>query len=168
MDGSKLYGPISFEKGSSIKCTGERSVSLNLVNEGRGLVHLWENRKKNIRYRIDIPLLGWFTREEAPFRQVCHDVYAGEIKNSQICQIKRCNLKLSLLKYPSFSLKILTEFVVKRLESAENFSAKVAAEKVETRTPMYPLEWTDWYGLKVSSNRRWVGKGLASHPEPTP
>lgn len=57
------------------------------------------------------------------------------MESSQICQIKSEDLQQFLLKYPTISIKILSEFA-NRLESAEKQTANVATEKVETRIAM--------------------------------
>src|SRR5690625_1464740 len=59
--------------------------------------------------------------------------------SSQICQIKSEDLQQFLLKYPTISIKILSE-LANRLESAKKQTDNVATEKVETRIAMYLVD----------------------------
>lgn len=128
---------ISFQKGELMYRAGDRSDSLYIVNKGKMKIYRLSESGKEQLIRILQP--GDFTGELALFRQGIHEAYAEAMENSQICQIKSEDLQPLLLKYPSISLKILSEFA-NRLDSAEKQTANVATEKVETRIAMFLVE----------------------------
>src|SRR5699024_7236226 len=55
------------------------------------------------------------------------------------CQIRRDDLQQLLLRYPTISLKILTEFS-RRLETSEKQTTSLATERVETRIATFLAE----------------------------
>src|SRR5699024_8716401 len=59
--------------------------------------------------------------------------------DSLICTIRRSDLQTLLVKYPTISLKVLTEFA-NRLALSEKQSASFSSEKVETRIAMFLAE----------------------------
>lgn len=79
---------------------------------------------------------GDFTGELALFKEDVHEAYAEAMIDTNVCMIKRQDLQGYLIKYPSISLKVLSEFS-KRLETSEKQTARVATETVETRIALY-------------------------------
>lgn len=108
-----------------------------IVNKGKIKIYRLSESGKEQLVRILQP--GDFTGELALFQQGIHESYAEAMESSQICQIKSEDLQQFLLKYPTISIKILSEFA-NRLESAEKQTANVATEKVETRIAMYLVD----------------------------
>ena len=124
---------ITIDKGEIMYHAGDRSDSLYIVNKGKIKIYRLSESGKEQLVRILQP--GNFTGELALFQQGIHESYAEAMESSQICQIKSEDLQQFLLKYPTISIKILSEFA-NRLESAEKQTANVATEKVETRIAM--------------------------------
>ncbi len=54
------------------------------------------------------------------------------MSDTDVCMISRNDLQEFLLKYPTISLKILSEFF-NRLETSEKQTTRFATEKVDTR-----------------------------------
>lgn len=134
---------ISFKKGEIMYHAGDASDSLYIVNQGQiKIYHLSESGKEQV-VRMLNP--GHFTGELALFQQSVHESYAEAMTDSEICMIKGADLQNLLLKYPTISLKILTEFS-NRLARSERQTTNVATEKVETRMALFLAELLDQTG----------------------
>jgi CRP/FNR family transcriptional regulator, anaerobic regulatory protein len=126
-----------FKRGEIIYHDGDRSDSLYIVNKGKVKIYrLSETGKEQL---VRILNVGGFTGELALFQDGLHDSYAEAIVDTDVCMIKRSDLQEFLLRYPSISLKILTEFS-SRLEQSEKQTARFATEKVETRVALFLAE----------------------------
>ncbi|MFC4024624.1 Crp/Fnr family transcriptional regulator [Oceanobacillus longus] len=131
---------VSFKKGEMIYHAGEQSDSLYIVNKGKVRIYrLSESGKEQL---VRILNTGEYTGEYALFNESNHESYAEAIMDTSICKIKRSDLQMLLLKYPSISFKILTEFS-KRLDQSETQTTRFATEKVETRIALFLAECVD-------------------------
>lgn len=156
---------VLYKKGELIYQAGEQSDSLYIVNKGKIRIYRLSESGKEQLLRILNP--GEFTGELALFNEGVHENFAEAMVETQVCLIKRLELQALLLKYPSISLKVLTEFS-KRLEQSEKQTARFATEKVETRLALFLAECLD---LDVSSTEIKLPmskKDLASYLGTTP
>jgi CRP/FNR family transcriptional regulator len=71
-----------------------------------------------------------------------HEAYAEAIEDTSVCTITRSEFNELLLKYPSISLKVLSEFS-HRLEQSEKQTTRFATERVETRIALFLIECMD-------------------------
>ncbi len=131
---------MTYKKGEMIYQAGERSDSLFIVNKGRIRIYRLSESGKEQLVRILNP--GDFTGELALFNEGVHESYAEAMLETQVCVIKRSDLQKLLLKYPTISLKILSEFS-NRLDQSEKQTTSFATEKVETRIAMFLAECAD-------------------------
>ncbi len=129
--------PGKYKKGEIIYSAGNRSDSLYIVNKGRiRIFRLSESGKEQL---VRILQVGDFTGELALFSDTTHESYAQAMEDTEVCMINRSDLQDFLLRYPSISLKILSEFS-SRLEKAEKQTTSVSTEKVETRIARFISE----------------------------
>ncbi|MBB6444947.1 Crp/Fnr family transcriptional regulator [Bacillus benzoevorans] len=131
---------IIFQKGEMIYQAGEQSDALYLVNKGKIRIYRLSESGKEQLVRILRP--GDFTGELALFNEGVHESYAEAMLETLVCVIKRTDLQKLLLKYPTISLKILSEFS-NRLDQSEKQTTRFATEKVETRIAMFLAECID-------------------------
>lgn len=131
---------MTYKKGEMIYQAGEQSDSLFIVNKGRIRIYRLSESGKEQLVRILNP--GDFTGELALFNEGVHESYAEAMLETQVCVIKRSDLQKLLLKYPTISLKILSEFS-NRLDQSEKQTTSFATEKVETRIAMFLAECVD-------------------------
>ncbi|QAT39200.1 Crp/Fnr family transcriptional regulator [Clostridium sp. JN-9] len=131
---------VSYKKGENIYCAGDKSDSLYIVSKGKVKIYRLSESGKEQLLRILHP--GDFTGELALFRESVHEEYAEAIEETSVCTIKRSDLQEILLKYPSISLRVLTEFS-SRLEQSEKQATGFATEKVETRIAHFLAECLD-------------------------
>ncbi|HCW03228.1 MAG TPA: Crp/Fnr family transcriptional regulator [Clostridium sp.] len=134
---SKVTRSVSYKKKEIIYSAGEKSDSLYIVASGKVRIYrLSESGKEQL---VRILKAGDFTGELALFNESIHEAYAETMVDTNICMITRKDLQVFLMKYPSISLMILSEFS-KRLESSEKQSARFATEKVERRIALFLTE----------------------------
>src|SRR5699024_12036416 len=107
---------VSYKKGEFIYRAGETSDALYIVNRGRVKMYRLAESGKEQLLRLLSP--GEFTGELALFKQSVQEAYAEALVDSEICQIRGDDLQDLLLRYPTISLKILTE-IARRLEASE-------------------------------------------------
>lgn len=131
---------VSYTKGEIIYRAKEPSDSLYIVNQGKIRIYRLSDSGKEQLVRILHS--GEFTGELALFNESIHEAYAEAMHETQLCVIKRHDLRELLLKYPSISLKILSEFS-NRLEQSEMQTTRFATEKVETRIALFLAECLD-------------------------
>ncbi|WP_338471119.1 Crp/Fnr family transcriptional regulator [Niallia sp. XMNu-256] len=136
----KTVHSASFKKGEIIYHAGDESDSLYIVNKGKIRIYRLSESGKEQLVRMLQP--GDFTGELALFQNGVHEAYAEAIIDTDVCLIKRGDLQEFLLKYPSISLKILTEFS-NRLQQAEKQTTVNATEKVETRLALFLVECSE-------------------------
>lgn len=156
---------ISINKGKLVYQAGEQSDSLYIVNNGKIKIYRLSESGKEQLLRILAP--GEFTGEHALFNEGVHENFAEAMVDTQICYIKRSDLQTLLLKYPSISLKILSEFS-KRLEQSEKQTVRFATEKVETRLALFLAECLDSGVQKTEITLPMSKKDLASYLGTTP
>jgi len=154
----------AFKKGEMIYHAGDSSDSLYIVANGKIRIYRLSESGKEQLLRILVP--GDFTGELALFKETTHEAFAEAIADTEVCMMKRAHLQALLLKYPSISLKILTEFS-NRLEETEKQTARVATEAVETRIALFLADC-----LEIEESREIIlpmsKKDLASYLGTTP
>ncbi|WP_425311858.1 Crp/Fnr family transcriptional regulator [Neobacillus novalis] len=131
---------VSYKKGEIIYHAGGQSDSLYIVNKGKIRIYRLSESGKEQLVRILTP--GDFTGELALFKEAVHESYAEAMEETKVCLINRSDLQQFLMRFPSISLKILTEFS-NRLEQSEKQTARFATEKVETRIALFLAECLD-------------------------
>ena len=85
---------------------------------------------------------GDFTGELALFRESIHEAYAEAMSNTDVCMISKNDLQEFLLKYPTISLKFLSE-LSNRLETLEKQTTRFTTEKVDARLALFLAECMD-------------------------
>jgi CRP-like cAMP-binding protein len=130
----------SYKKGEIIYSAGDRSDSLYIVNKGRIRIYRLSDSGKEQLVRILTS--GGFTGELALFNETTHESYAQAMEDTEVCMINRRDLQDFLMRYPSISIKILSEFS-RRLEESERQTARVSTERVETRIALFLAECMD-------------------------
>lgn len=128
---------VSYKKKELIYHVGDQASSLYIVNKGKIKIYRLSETGKELLIRILEP--GDFTGELALFKETTHEAYAEAMVDTEVCMINRIDLQEFLMKYPSISLKILSEFS-NRLEISEKQTTRFATEKVETRIALYLAE----------------------------
>src|SRR5690625_1477595 len=157
---------VSYKKGEIMYHAGDQSDSLYIVNKGQIKIYRLSESGKEQLVRILHP--GDFTGELALFQETIHEAYAEAMANTEICVIHRSDLQTLLLKYPTISLKILSEFS-NRLESSEKQTTRFATEKVETRIALFLAECLDSEGGRSNTVQLPMSKkDLASYLGTTP
>lgn len=131
---------FSYKKGEFIYGAGDLANALYIVARGKIKIYRLSATGKEQLVRILNP--GDFTGELALFKESTHQSYAQALEDSQVCVITRVDLQQFLMKYPSISLRILSEFA-QRLEVAEKRTTRFATEKVETRIAHFLAECVD-------------------------
>ncbi|MCM3568614.1 Crp/Fnr family transcriptional regulator [Neobacillus mesonae] len=156
----------TFKRGEIIYHAGDKSDSLYILNKGKIRIYRLSESGKEQLVRILHP--GDFTGELALFKEETHESYAEAIAMTQICMINRTDLQELLLKYPSISIKILTEFS-NRLEEAERQTTRFATEKAETRIAVFLAECLEDQGqfnmLELPMSKKDLASYLGTTPE---
>lgn len=153
-----------YKKGEIVYRAGDKSSSLYIVSKGKMKIYRLSETGKELLLRILEP--GDFTGELALFKETTHEAYAEAMVDTRVCLITREDLQEFLLKYPSISLKILSEFS-NRLESTEKQTTRFATEKVDTRVALFLAECVEEEkGLEFSLPMS--KKDLASYLGTTP
>jgi len=129
-----------YKKGELIYHAGEPSNSLYIVNKGKIKIYRLSDSGKEQLVRMLIP--GHFTGDFALFQDAQHESYAEAVEDTQVCFINKADLQKLLLKYPTISLKILTEFS-NRLEQLEKQTTRFATKKVKSRIALFLAECVD-------------------------
>ena len=163
---TKTIQAVSYKKGDHIYHAGDQSDSLYIVNQGRIRVYrLSENGKEQV-VRILMP--GDFTGELSLFNETTYDAYAEAMIETKICLIKRSDFQDLLIKYPTISLKVLSEFS-KRLSQSEKQTTRFATEKVDTRIALFLAECIEQgeenKDIILPMNRKDLASYLGTTPE---
>lgn len=156
---------VSYKKGEIIYHAGDESDSLYIVNRGQIKIYRLSESGKEQLVRILHP--GDFTGELALFQESDHEAYAEAMVNTQICLIKRDELHKLLVKYPTISLKILTEFS-NRLDTSEKQTTRFATERVETRIALFLAECVESEKgtmIELPMSKKNVASYLGTTPE---
>lgn len=155
----------SYKKGEIIYRDGGKSDSLYIISAGRVKIYrLSESGKEQL---LRILTAGDFTGELALFSEAIHDSYAEAMENTSLCMITRTELQEFLTRYPSISLKILSEFS-ERLKVSEKQTARFATEKVETRLALFLAECLEKDYTSLTITLPMAKKDLASYLGTTP
>ena len=155
----------SFKKGDIIYRAGEKSDSLYIV--GRGKIRIYRLSESGKEQLVRILNPGDFTGELALFRESIHESYAEAMANTSVCMITRTDLQEFLMKYPTISLKILSEFS-NRLENSEKQTTRFATENVETRIALFLAEGLESKDQSMEITLPMTKKDLASYLGTTP
>lgn len=155
----------SYKKGEIIYRDGDKSDSLYIVNTGKIRIYRLSESGKEQLVRILTP--GDFTGELALFHESIHKSYAEAMKDTSVCMITRSDLQEFLLKYPSISLRILSEFS-NRLDKSEEQTTRFATESVETRLAFFLAECLDDQEKSMVIELPMTKKDLASYLGTTP
>ena len=156
---------VTYKKGEFIYRQGESSDSLYIIHSGKVRIYRLSESGKEQVLRILNP--GDFTGELALFKEGTHETYAEAMVDSSICLINRDDLQQFLMKYPSISLRILSEFS-NRLEQTEKQTARFAMEKVETRIALFFADCMDKESKSNAIELPMSRKDLASYLGTTP
>lgn len=156
---------VSYKKGEIIYRDGDKSDSLYIVRNGRIRIYRLSESGKEQLVRILSP--GDFTGELALFRESIHTSYAEAMNNTDVCMITREDLQQLLIRFPSISLKILSEFS-NRLDKSETQTARVATESVEARLAYFLAESIDSGNKSMEIELPMTKKDLASYLGTTP
>jgi CRP/FNR family transcriptional regulator len=146
---------------------GDASDSLYIVHHGRVKIYRLSESGKEQLVRILNP--GDFTGELALFRDATHKAFAEVLVESEICIIQRDALHRLLLKYPTISLRILTEFS-NRLEMSERQTTRIATESVEERIAVFLVESMEDHSaasrkIKLPMSKKDLASYLGTTPE---
>lgn len=155
----------SYKKGEIIYRDGDKSDSLYIVRSGRIRIYRLSESGKEQLVRILSP--GDFTGELALFRESIHTSYAEAMRNTDVCMITREDLQQLLIRFPSISLRILSEFS-NRLDKSETQTARFATESVETRLAYFLAESIDSGDTSMEIELPMTKKDLASYLGTTP
>ena len=111
---------------------------------------------------------GDFTGELALFRESIHEAYAEAMSNTDVCMISKNDLQEFLLKYPTISLKFLSE-LSNRLETLEKQTTRFTTEKVDARLALFLAECMDdgegSMEIELPMNRKDLASYLGTTPE---
>lgn len=127
----------SYKKGEIIFHAGAPADTLYIVSKGKIRIYRLSESGKEQVVRILNP--GDFTGELTLFKKDFHESYGEAMEETNVCMIRQSDLQELLLKYPTISLKILSEFS-NRLEQSEKQTTRFATEKVETRLALFLAE----------------------------
>ncbi|WP_062532020.1 Crp/Fnr family transcriptional regulator [Jeotgalibaca dankookensis] len=136
----KTTQSVSYQKNEIIYHAGDKSDSLYIISSGR--VRIYRLSASGKEQLVRIINVGDFTGEMALFSEGIHESYAEAMKDTKICMIKRSDIQDLLLKYPSISLKFLSEFS-NRLEESEKQTTRFSTEQVDTRIALFLVESLD-------------------------
>lgn len=162
---SQVVQTSSYKKGEIIYRPGDKSDSLYIVSQGKiKIYHLSELGKEQI---VRMLKSGDFTGELAVFNESIHESYAQVMEDTKVCLITRTDLEKLLEKFPSISLKLLSEFS-KRLENSEKQTTWISTEKVETRIAQFLIEHVGNREGEVEFTLPMTKKDLASYLGTTP
>ena len=155
----------SYKKGEVLYREGDTSDFLYIVSKGKIRIYRLSESGKEQLVRILNP--GDFTGELALFRESIHESYAEAMSETNVCMISRNDLQGLLLKYPTISLKVLSEFS-NRLEKSEKQTTRFATEKVETRIGLFLAECLEKGNNSMEIELPMSKKDLASYLGTTP
>ena len=161
----KVMKSTSFKKGEVIYREGDISDLLYIVSKGKIRIYRLSESGKEQLVRILNP--GDFTGELALFRESIQEAYAEAMSDTDVCMISRNDLQEFLLKYPTISLKILSEFS-NRLETSEKQTTRFATEKVDTRLALFLAECMESGDVPMEIELPMSKKDLASYLGTTP
>lgn len=137
---------ISFKKGETLFQAGDSSDTLYIIHQGS--VKIYRHAESGKEQILNILKPGDFTGEYAVFNKSIHQDYAEALAPAQVCMIHKDDLQRLLTKYPTISLKMLTEFS-KRLEASESQTTHFATEKADTRIAQYLLKLSEEAGKRT-------------------
>lgn len=162
---SEVIRSNSYKKGEIIYQPGDKSDSLYIVSKGKIKIYRLSDMGKEQLVRILAP--GDFTGELAIFSESIHESYAEAMKDTEVCMITRTDLQELLRKFPSISLKLLSEFS-NRLEDSEKQTTRISTEKVDTRIAQFLMECVEEQEEGAEFALPMSKKDLASYLGTTP
>ncbi|GAB9261250.1 Crp/Fnr family transcriptional regulator [Ligilactobacillus animalis] len=162
----KVMKSISYKKGQMVYREGDTSNALYVVSKGKIRIYRLSESGKEQLLRILNP--GDFTGELALFRESIHEAYAEAMSNTDVCMISKNDLQEFLLKYPTISLKFLSE-LSNRLETLEKQTTRFTTEKVDARLALFLAECMDdgegSMEIELPMNRKDLASYLGTTPE---
>lgn len=161
----KTTNSVTHPRGDTIYHAGDESDGLYIVHKGRVKIYRLSETGKEQLVRILEP--GDFTGELSLFSESFHDAYAVAMEPVELCVMSRDHFQTFLLKYPSISLKVLSEFS-KRLSKTEKQAASIAMESTETRVAMYlanQVEAHKSHSITLPMSRKDIASHLGTTPE---
>lgn len=153
-----------YERNDMIYRAGDRSNRLYIVHKGQVKIYRLAESGREQLLRIMEP--GDFMGELALFSESTFDHYAEATTKTEICMMHRHDLQSFLLKFPTISLEIMTEFS-KRLGQAEQLVSRLTSQDVEKRTASYLAELAETQG-RTNITLPMSKKDLASYLGTTP
>ena len=160
-----LIRSLTFKRGENLYSPGDPANTLYIVSEGKIKIYRLSESGKEQLIRFLRP--GDFTGELALFSDSVHEAYAEAIEDTSVCTITRSEFNELLLKYPSISLKVLSEFS-HRLEQSEKQTTRFATERVETRIALFLIECLEKDNKSQIVELPMSKKDLASYLGTTP
>lgn len=160
-----LIRSLTFKRGENLYSPGDPANTLYIVSEGKIKIYRLSESGKEQLIRFLRP--GDFTGELALFSDSVHEAYAEAIEDTSVCTITRSEFNELLLKYPSISLKVLSEFS-HRLEQSEKQTTRFATERVETRIALFLIECLEKDSKSQIVELPMSKKDLASYLGTTP
>jgi CRP/FNR family transcriptional regulator len=161
-----LIRSLKFKRGENLYSPGDPANTLYIVSEGKIKIYRLSESGKEQLIRFLRP--GDFTGELALFSDTVHEAYAEAIEDTSVCTITRSEFNELLLKYPSISLKVLSEFS-HRLEQSEKQTTRFATERVETRIALFLIECMDNNSksqiVELPMSKRDLASYLGTSPE---
>lgn len=161
----KATRPVSYKRGEAVYREGDQSDSLYIVSKGKIKIYRLSESGREQLVRILLP--GDFTGELALFRESIHESYAEAMSDTDVCMITRADLQEFLMKYPSISIRILSEFS-NRLATSEKQTTRFATESVETRLALFLTECMEDENGPMEITLPMSRKDLASYLGTTP
>lgn len=162
---SEVIRANSYKKGEILYQPGDKSDSLYIVSKGKVKIYRLSDMGKEQLVRILSP--GDFTGELAVFSESIHESYAEAMEDTEVCMITRTDLQKLLEKFPSISLKLLSEFS-RRLEDSEKQTTRISTEKVDTRIAQFLMECIEDQEVPAEFTLPMSKKDLASYLGTTP
>ncbi|MFD1706440.1 Crp/Fnr family transcriptional regulator [Siminovitchia sediminis] len=133
----KATRAVTYEKGQEIYGAGDHSAQLYIVHRGRVKIFRLSESGKEQLIRILEP--GDFMGELSLFSGSPFDHYAMAMEKTELCVMRRSDLKVFLKKYPNITLNIMEE-ISRRLERAERLISSLTSEDTEKRIAAYLVE----------------------------
>ena len=148
--------------------TNKTLSRIAFYGNSRGKVKIYRLSEMGKEQVLRILKPGDFTGELAVFSASIHESYAEAMVDTEFCLITRSDLQRLLEKYPSISLKLLSEFS-RRLENSEKQTTRISTERVETRIAQYLLEQLqesdDSFEITLPMSKKDIASYIGTSPE---
>lgn len=155
----------TFQRGQFIHRAGDPFDQLYIVHRGKVKIYRLSDAGKVQLVRLLEP--GDFAGELGLFVSSTHDSYAEVLAPSEICLIKRSDLRELLRQYPDISLHVIDQ-LSDRLATSEKQTAVIATESVNARLALYLAGLAEESGgptIRLPMTRRHLASFLGTTPE---